>query len=331
MGTGNFTENELYERATTICKMVSFLQLPTELRSQIIDLVILEAGQRQRQTSHSKFRDITYQFIPEGGRVEYPHNASHYRTNSGSLLYTCPQLDVETRDRIRGLQKSNALSYSLDLGLLNGGKLRATWKSLPAPISFCKNLVTVRATVGIGGPDRNGHSGFRSVGQIRPLPTWGCFFNVVKRFLKLGPVYSQACIAEVRDRGITIQALEFDVQTADIVHIKSFGRVPVLHVESLARFLCDMIGELLNMSEYYVDCKKLLYERIGTIAVSVDGVVQKKWDLATLLVESNGPSETYYRGGHADFRFWRKRALEMRQKAGLPVVELCERSIERHQ
>ncbi|KAF2815316.1 uncharacterized protein BDZ99DRAFT_459222 [Mytilinidion resinicola] len=95
-----------------------------------------------------------------------------------------------------------------------------------------------------------------------------------------------------------------------------------MHPKSLATFLSFGLRVLLEMSCDSARYGAILFERVGTIRVMVDGEVFKEWKLATLLAAfpPDGPPSTFERGTLADFKSWREETYAAREKAGLPVI-----------
>ena len=96
----------------------------------------------------------------------------------------------------------------------------------------------------------------------------------------------------------------------------------VMHPDALQQFLQSELGSLLNMSYHTAIYGAALYERIGTIRMSVDGAPKVEWDLAQRLADfpPEGPFETFCKGREQHFPTWREKAWRERKRVGLPVI-----------
>ena len=86
----------------------------------------------------------------------------------------------------------------------------------------------------------------------------------------------------------------------------------------LADFLADGMAYLW-MNQYSAEYGALLYERIGTIRIKIDGVLREGWNLGERLREfpPEGPFETFQKGRQANFAEWRAKAFRTRKVANI--------------
>ena len=106
------------------------------------------------------------------------------------------------------------LSFSLDPFLVSNteskiSRLWPTWLCVPELTTGVEN---VHATFRIIGTSKDHGSGFTGGCGGPPLITWS-FYNLLERFLKVGPLGLQK---KDIDKRISIKTLEIDIQTPDV-------------------------------------------------------------------------------------------------------------------
>ncbi|POS69638.1 hypothetical protein DHEL01_v211971 [Diaporthe helianthi] len=98
-------------------------------------------------------------------------------------------------------------------------------------------------------------------------------------------------------------------------------------VEDLAHWIGEHLSRLTTMS--MMDYGGILYERIGTIEILLNGNTLRVFDLGSMLSEMAKYEQGYWAGGlnafpasrRASFVYWKQSAEQGRRRASLPVVE----------
>jgi hypothetical protein len=252
------------------------------------------------------------------------------------LLLVNHQLSAETKSALGRL--STKLSYNLDVMFVNEAELWPTWLSVPA---LSNRVDTVVATFRIFGCwNGKGYSALRG-----GAPIGWCFYSLMERFLKRGPVGERK--AEPHDRNVTIGVLIFNFLSPPAIDILSPQQVrfndwlasrqlrhpdtDMLHFVMRPEWLAELLGKfmimLLNFNYHTAKHGMILYERIGTIRFCVDGEPREEFDLGKRLAglrfhRQMGPLRCIRpREEHAAFFWrWKKDVLLKRKEAGLPVV-----------
>ncbi|KAE8407358.1 hypothetical protein BDV37DRAFT_240882 [Aspergillus pseudonomiae] len=340
--------------------MLSLLDLPLELRELIIELVL--NSQRMppaapSQSNRGDFRDIKYRAWRHD--IYYERRQSHCPNNASGLILTNHQLSEET---LAALDRISSTPYILDLSVLHEVELYPTWLSVPRLTHRVSTLLVnvrlfghilsraaARSQVGAGG-----HLGFQ----------WS-FYALLERFLRYGPVDEKTSRREVgpssaspmyADRDVTVKTLVLDFQSAeselsfppdevdypwwrDRHHLRD--PLPGTQTgvafelsnhkarpEWFAKYLLGYIYGLLGMGYHTAEYGKILYERIGTIKVLVNGEPNAEIDLAGPLarLHFSHVRDTF---GHVSterrlsaFWDWKKETLARREQLGFRVVWL---------
>lgn len=275
------------------------LRIPQELRDKILGFVIpaLETSmlpEEEDENNREFLDDVKLLGWNGDDRVRYQKLA---RPGNIQTLFINHQLRSETLALIEHLRLPSPRSYRLDIAIVDETDLWATW--LYAPV-LSRNVDEVVATLRICGTTTRTRCGFSEGCGGPPLIIWS-FFNLLERFLKVGPVGRQA---EDKDRVIAIQSLVIDIKTPDVpeellapmevedssyfshrdlMHLrKETGIDYVLNPRKLVSFLTDYPGidAALGMSNTTAKYGGIFYERIGKIKVTLDGVLVKEYDLA---------------------------------------------------
>jgi hypothetical protein len=144
------------------------------------------------------------------------------------------------------------------------------------------------------------------------------------------------------DKKISIKELVIDIRTPDVPSSKILPRQHceqrrkeryrkengpdyLLHPGYILDYVTSDIWMLLNMSYHSASYGTLLYERIGSIKVLMDGELHEEWDLAKCLADvkfndsfGHRPRETR----REVFSRWKLQAHQTRIELGLPVTPL---------
>ncbi|MCJ1381184.1 hypothetical protein MMC17_004293 [Xylographa soralifera] len=324
--------------------MPSLTDIPPEVRSQIIELVLCSsrappsdpATTSQNRIELHDLKYVSWQYGQENNMYE----PDGYITNSLSLLLTNRQLWAETQSALRCLPTKH--SYSLDVMFVNERELWPTWLSVPALWTRLDNVFT---TFRICGSKGQGPSELRGGNGGPPQIIW-CFYSLMERFLTYGPVGERKPGSQ--DRNITINSLTLDIVSSPENEVTMTELAPTymdwyrsrhghadndlsstpMRAEWLADFLHGFIPGLLRMGYHTAPYGMIMYERIGTLRLCVDGVLKQKYDLCKMLadLQYNDASETFGNIWPREnrvpfFREWKKKALVKRREAGLPVID----------
>ncbi|MCJ1295920.1 hypothetical protein MMC34_007485 [Xylographa carneopallida] len=329
--------------------MPSLLDLPVELRFQIIELVLCHsrappldpATTSQNRVTLDDLDSTSWSYGPQHNMYE-PDGVT---TSSLSLLLTNHQLWAETQSALQRLPAR--FSYYLDAMLVNERELWPTWLSVPALRTRLDNVaVTVRIC---GTKDHPGRSEFVHGDGSPPQIVW-CFYSLMERFLTYGPVGERKLGSQ--DRGITVNLMTLNIVSPPDSEPTMNEPVPsyadwyqsrlrdvdnktsptsIIRAEWLAKFLRSYLGHLLAMSYHTARYGMILYERIGIIRLCADGVLTHEYDLCTLLadIRHNDASTTFGdiwpRENRVPFFWaWKKKALRKRKEAGLPVIDAAD-------
>ncbi len=117
-----------------------------------------------------------------------------------------------------------------------------------------------------------------------------CFYDLLMNFLRAGPIRRQH---EKSDRRVSIQSLVLDIRTPDVpaeriapVEKCEYGRLMRLTrergVEMVMHpmFVLNFLREAVNLGLVYEYYGELLWARVGSIRLMLDGEIVEEWDLA---------------------------------------------------
>jgi hypothetical protein len=165
------------------------------------------------------------------------------------------------------------------------------------------------------------------------------FYNLIERFLKIGPVGRRT---RTDDKRISVKELIIDVRTPDVpakkilpMYHSSLGRAEIYRRENgphylrnpeyILDYVVSDIQMILDMSYHSASYGALVFERVGSIKVLLDGEVRQEWNLAKCLAElqfndsfGNYPREKRRRV----FEKWKLNAHQARVELGLVVMPL---------
>jgi hypothetical protein len=223
-----------------------------------------------------------------------------------ALLLLNHQIHKEVKAVLRRM--GGKIDYDIDIIIVDQAELLPTWTRLPV---LSSRVRSVKATFRIAGDfhlkesrsRKYSYRGFRG-GDGGPNAIVWAFYNVLHRFLVLGPVgkYNGEGQDNRQDREIIIDHLEIEVLTPPHIDPKRF-KPPrtrrryeesepgfekptvndVLSPDYLADFICNQIGYLLGLSYHTLSYGDILYERIGSIRILQDSVEKRHWELGDRL------------------------------------------------
>ncbi|KAH6662116.1 hypothetical protein B0J14DRAFT_310377 [Halenospora varia] len=324
--------------------MPSLLDLPRELRDKILSSVIsaptvapidhsviVERAELRCPPSDGWYRDEGVKYLTRMNRIE-----------AIPTLLVNRQLHAETVATIETLPTK--YTYQLDILIVEGSELWPTWVSVPALTNQVDKVCTTFRidhtgelsyklfTLGCGGP---------------PMIVWS-LLSLLDRFLRVGPVVNPVYKAS---GDISVNILEIDVQTPNIPeslfipdeqyhdNMLSFSRsrrartLPeprrVIHSATFMGIIKYYLEYLLYMNHEAADFGPVLYERIGTLRLTIDGEFHCEWDMAEELKNLTFKGDVKYTKTYKDipreerpkiFQEWKARAYKIRQKAGLNVI-----------
>ena len=343
--------------------MPCLLTLPREIRDGILELVVCnERAPPQNPTAASSDRTLldvlerrSWSYASQYIKYEGQGSNGAYTTNSLSLLLANHQLSSETQDVLERL--STTYSYGLDVMLVDEKELWPTWVSVPALSTQVDSVVATFRIFGTWGGE--GRFAF-GIGCGPPEIVW-CFYSLMERFLTCGPVGERKLPSP--DRKITVKFLILNILTplglepVATDDLQTYGqwyrsRIDRYRVSDdveddaagaaraagtnipmqpawLANFLHGYICDLLDMGYHTASAGAIMYERIGTIRICVDGELRHEYGLgeylARLRFTDAGQTfgNVYPRENRLPFFWqWKKKALKMRKEAGLPIGEL---------
>lgn len=313
--------------------MLALLDLPRELRDKILSFVLETPAAPPSDTidnaNRKELHDVKYNGWNGGLGVKYvlPEN----RTEAFPTLLVNRQLRSETLAALDILPTKH--SYDLDIMIVDESELWPTWLCVPA---LSTRVDKVHATFRTFGTGKKKHSDFQIGCGSPPNIVW-CLYSLLERFLRVGPKGTQA---KEHDEFVSIKLLELDVRTPnvppemiapkDVVRIdlledlrKKTGIDYVMHSDYIANFIRSEINSLLYMGYHTAQFGGILFERVGTVRLVLDGEVLDEWDLAKLLgtVCFHDSFENFPRERRPDiFKKWKASAYKTRVQLGLPVV-----------
>jgi hypothetical protein len=310
--------------------MNTFSNLPQELRDKILTLAIeaplspphTPAPNEDHQSSIDKYT------LLHGGIKAMP------------TLLVNSQLHRETMAAINRLRTKHC--YDLDVMIVNEEELWPTWLSVP---SVTNEVEKVRATFRYFGTANQGVASFKEGCGGPPMITWA-FYDLLTRFILgiPGDWYTPSA-DKILKHDVSIKLLELDVRSPDMPanmiapHVnygslqrlrKDNGVEYLMNPAFLATYIETHLWSLLEC--HTAEYGRMLYERIGTIKVYLDGELLKEWNIGNLLAtlklgrfigtfEYPKPPQ---RNHKKLFRQWRKNAYNSRKQFGLPAMLLQE-------
>jgi hypothetical protein len=326
--------------------MLSLLDIPRELRDHIIELVLCSnraPPESPSTASQDRFELHDIRYISwDYGPTHNKYERQDYIT-SLPLLLVNRQLSAETKSALARLSTKH--SYNLDVMFVNEAELWPTWLLVPA---LSNHVDRVAATFRIFGHwDRKSRSAL-GIGNASPPQIVWCFYSLMERFLRRGPVGERE--AGSQDRNITISVLTLDFLTPQDIdmlppqqakyndwfqsRVRTRRRRAdadmanfIMRPEWLAAFVSDFMSGLLRMGYHTARYGMIIYERIGTIQICVDGVLKEEFELSKRLADLYVDTDldtfgcVWPREERVPFFWrWKSDALRKRREAGLPVI-----------
>lgn len=331
--------------------MDSLLGIPRELRDNIIELILLSThippdypGTALRH--RVPLIDIDYRSW-EYGPCNNLYEKQDFVPASLPLLLVNRQLCMETKAALQRLPEGH--SYLLDVMLVDEAELWPTWLSVPVLVD---RVDSVLAKFRIFGNLQDDYHSVIDPGDASPPQLVWCFYSLLERFLRRGPVGQRRMRST--DRNITIKTLTLDfLSPSDSTMVlqstneyrqwlksrsklrglwkQPDGNTSVIQTEMDPEWLVDFVLEylcsLLRMGYHTALYGKILYERVGVIRACVDGKLEGEYNLAERLAKLRFDRHEDTFGYACPFERldyfweWKKQALIKRREAGLPVVD----------
>jgi hypothetical protein len=338
--------------------MSELLQLPLELRDEILRLVLLSrpqahhssrlafgAGDHVMVNSFPPKENVVAKFLNETGSLEFLPAWS-------ALLLTNRQLHYETKDALHRLPEGG-LQYDLEVVFREERALCFTWVSVPKVSRHVERLRVRFRTSGVLVPPAStmvwcsdsplGLQGPRAL-------VWLCY-DILERLVTLNMEYGNT--VNTSRWAVTLKHLEIDFAMPEekgLLSASSYtwnddiiealndrdtmqpycgdSKFKVMH----PAWLCAVVQE--SISECFLDWEQLyhgperqrtVFERVGTIWTKIDGEREEKTDLSHSLAKMT--TRTWIEEDYLlqDFsravqlQMWRKRIYAQRQRNGLPV------------
>jgi len=200
---------------------------------------------------------------------------------SPALLLTSHRVHDELRDMLSRVERANTLKDKLDCLMVSERHIYPTWFSVPFLSSSTPHI----------------HVDFRLFGELKGYLSGWCggvggpgsmiwsLFALLRRFLLRGPDF----LAPLQQtRKVKIGVLVLNVVTPSEVPAEGFVRLRnrndttgMIHPETVVDHIETNTGYLLARSRVTASEAKLIFERVDTIKVSLDGKERKTWDLRT--------------------------------------------------
>ncbi|KAJ6520319.1 hypothetical protein C8R45DRAFT_1086194 [Mycena sanguinolenta] len=294
--------------------MATFESLPVEIHDKIFEQVISSTVpspdyEQDLQEDRVQLNDVGYVGYGRGRRVKWQKTQTPHPADTLLLV----NRRVRTEAKVAWKRVAHTLPCHADIMFAADTDLRPTFLSVYTDATHF-DLVHAQFRV-VGLPDaavfapERPTSNPRSIwsaydGNMQPV-TW-MFFDLLHRFLKAGPKLSQP---EQVDRHITIQRLEINVLSpadpsllpqegawsswlsarkprgTQISEVVENLRRTQMRPEWLCAWIAANIQRLTGMDCTTMDYGGIFYERIGEIAVLLDGEERTVFKLGEMLSE----------------------------------------------
>lgn len=188
---------------------------------------------------------------------------------------------------MKHLQLPGPRSYHLDVMIVNGDQLWATWLYVPALTTRVEELTATFRDLGPSAPKYG--RGFRN-GDGGPAYMVWRLHHLLERVLQAGPTGRQD---EKRDSRVSVENLVLDVRTPDVpaeriapVEKSGFGPLRKLtrergvEVVMHPMFVLNFLRRTVNYGLSYRSYGEMLWMRVGSVRLMLDGEVVEEWDLA---------------------------------------------------
>lgn len=319
--------------------MPNLLDIPLELRDQIIELVLFSCRPAEDNPDEvpRKENDVKRRIWDYASLHILHGKPPGHLPNCLPISLVNHQLYAETKHVLARF--SHALTYHLDLVLLNEVDVLPTWLCIPA---LSNKVETLIVTVRIFGTFKDRRYPFVA-GDGGPPPIVWCFYDLLENFLchgslkkdpkKRGEVTIGNLILDFVNSSandndpLCLRMSEEQVSYCDWYDARRRRRIcerpwlkeVVMRPEWLASFLVEYLRLLLGMGYHMRSYGAILHEQIGTIQVRVNGKLETSFDIATILANLQFVSPSYATDTTNESREWRKKALEKRKQSGFPV------------
>ncbi|KAH7342516.1 hypothetical protein BKA65DRAFT_293137 [Rhexocercosporidium sp. MPI-PUGE-AT-0058] len=260
---------------------MSLLQIPRELRDKILSLVVLSTMVTPPESpdnpgDREELKDVKCNGWFAGCGVFYQKDT---QMKGIPTLAINQQLRSETLSIMTLLKLPGLRSYKLDVMIVEDCDLWPTWLYVP---TMTTRVEEVRATFRIHGASPRRYCGFSGGDGGPPVIVWS-FYNLLERFLQVGPVSRQE---KLHDKCIKIKHLVLDFQTPSVPEEMIAPDVPqnrlaILRRRSGINYIKNPSSVLAFVSGflcYLSGCSgpgivSVAYERVGKITLMLDGVV----------------------------------------------------------
>ncbi|KAJ7269280.1 hypothetical protein B0H12DRAFT_1094994 [Mycena haematopus] len=337
--------------------MATFTSLPSELHDKIIEEVILSGlapapdYEQDLQEDRQQLSDVAYVGHGSGERVKWQKTQTPHPADA--LLHVNRQVRAEAK--VAWKRVAHRVPCVVDIMFAAEADLRPTFLSVFTDATHF-DLVHAQFRV-VGIPDPSVFAPEMPTSTPRAIwsaysgnmpPVKWMFFDLLHRFLKAGPRLSQPGVV---DRHITVQRLEINVlsptdtsllppenalrswhgartprrpsQSSEISAEVKELRQTHMRPEWLCDWIAGNIQRLTGMDFQTMDYGGIFYERIGEIAVLVDGKEKTVFKLGDMLSElpKGDPWGFSIRELRKErFGKWKEQTIKGRMEAGLPVV-----------
>lgn len=265
--------------------MSPLLSLPLELRDKILGFVILSTIVAPPESPNNaddreRLKDTKYYGWSAGCRVLYQKDTQFQGIPT---LAINRQLRRETLDIMSLMQLPSLRFYKLDVMIVEERTLWPTWLYIPTTTSRVEEVRSTFRIMGAAGGRRSGYDG----GDGGPPVIVWAFFNLLERFLQVGPVSRQN---KPHDKPIKIRHIILDVLTpnvpADMIgpdirqnRLKRLRKQSGINYLKNPRTVLAFIMEYLGFLEGSPggEIASVAYEKLGKITFMVDGVMVRKF------------------------------------------------------
>ncbi|KAF7337675.1 putative carbohydrate esterase family 16 protein [Mycena sanguinolenta] len=334
--------------------MATFDSLPIEIHDKIFEEIISSTlpsqdYEQDMEEERVQLKDVPYVGYGEGRCVKWQKTQTPHPADALLLV----NRRVRAEAKVVWKRVAHTLPCYADIMFAAEAELCPTFLSVYTDATHFDVVHAQFRVVGLPDPAIFSRPrGHRSAiwaaydGNMPPV-TW-MFFDLLHRFLKAGPWLAQT---ETVDRHITIQRLEIHVLSpADPSLLPPEGVFQSWHrartrrstqrtergedlrqMQMRPEWLCDWIvaniRRLTGMDYTTMEYGGIFYERIGEIAVLVDGEERTVFKLGEMLSElpKGDPWGFSIREMRKEwFGKWKKSTLKERMEAGLPVIDSSE-------
>ncbi|OQE44911.1 hypothetical protein PENCOP_c002G07083 [Penicillium coprophilum] len=332
--------------------MPSLMELPQEIRA-----MIFEEALNAHRTPPVRPSTLNMVFLLDMRYKAYlrylvpfhERRDSHSPSNDLPLLLTSRQVFEETKSTLNRMERT---TYFLDISVLDDQYLFSSWISVPK-LTTC--LSTLHVDVRLFGRILTAEEGRRQLGSGGRWGFHWCFYALLERFLQYGPVgEKKPCWDDkgrlyYESRRISVENLILDFQSAETElpfppddvefeawHAKHQGYTVDGQIEHSLEYktrpewllldLTDWLEIIIRISTGTKKWGKIIYERIGSIFMLVDGRLHTTIDLAGELAKYKCDKPPHFMANvelstlRARDWEWKIATLLRREELGFPVV-----------